>query len=228
MRYNYSKFNNTKHILIKKFRLSIVYKTIDFNMKKTLLYMLLISFTLLFFVGLPEQLQSFNGNSGYSKKIGTRSNGKLENAYLFSYSGNNFKYFSWLSYYAMDNGYIHSKVHNALIDAYQICEKTCPNTQFKVMECANKKGGKMRLHRTHQNGMSVDFMVPKIKNNRQYKLYDQLGLFHYLLNFTKDGKLKNNEKVSIDFETTAKHILALDDAAKKNGLVIKRVILKSI
>jgi len=177
----------------------------------------------IFVLAIPQFAQT---NKGKSKSEGSRSKGKISNAYLMPYSGKNFSYFSWLSYFIMDNGYINSKVHNTLISAYKICETTCPDIQFKVMECANKQGGKMMLHRTHQNGLSVDFMVPKIKNHRQHKWYDQLGLWHYLLNFTEDGKLKNNKKIGIDFETTAKHILALDDAARQNGLAIKRVILK--
>lgn len=46
------------------------------------------------------------------------------------------------------------------------------------------------------------------------------------LNFDSRGRLKINKKVSIDFETLGKHIIALDNAAKKNGLSISKVILK--
>ena len=35
-----------------------------------------------------------------------------------------------------------------------------------------------------------------------------------------------NKKVSVDFETMGKHIIALDNAARKNGLAISKVILK--
>jgi penicillin-insensitive murein endopeptidase len=38
--------------------------------------------------------------------------------------------------------------------------------------------------------------------------------------------LNIDKEVSIDFETIAKHIIALDNAARKNGLAISKVILK--
>jgi penicillin-insensitive murein DD-endopeptidase len=94
------------------------------------------------------------------------------------------------------------------------------------MECSTRNGGKTLLHRTHRNGLSADFMVPKIKNGKQTKFYDRLGLWHYLLGFDTLGRLIFDHKVSIDFETLGKHIIALDNAAKKNGLVISKVILR--
>jgi penicillin-insensitive murein endopeptidase len=69
-------------------------------------------------------------------------------------------------------------------------------------------------------------MVPKIKDEKQYNAYDRIGLWHYLLNFDSTGRLKINKEVSIDFETLGKHIIALDNAAKRNGLSISKVILK--
>lgn len=193
-------------------------------MKKIISYIILLLAIAIFILSLPQFFNLPFNSKNESKSIGTRSNGKLENSKLLPYQRKNFKYFSWLSYYIMDNGYLHSKVHNTLLAAYKICERTCPSIQFKVMECANKEGGKMLIHRTHQTGMSVDFMVPKIRKSKPFRMYDNLGMWHYLLNFDKDGNL--NKNVSIDFETMAKHILALDQAARKNGLTIERVILK--
>ena len=122
---------------------------------------------LIFIFSIPELIYK---NKGKSKSIGKIGSGKLENAWLIPYSGENFKYFSFISYYLMKNGYLHSKVHDTLLGAYKICEKTCPETYFRLMECANKKGGKMAIHNTHQNGMSVDFMVPKIKNGKPSRM----------------------------------------------------------
>jgi len=94
------------------------------------------------------------------------------------------------------------------------------------MECSKKKGGRMRPHITHQNGTSIDFGTPLIKNGKPYHRDHALGVFHYLLQFDEDGVSKKNKKVKIDFETMAKHILALDEAAKKNSMYIKKVIFK--
>jgi len=181
-----------------------------------------ISFTLLLFA-LPEL---FSNNTGESKSIGSVGNGKLENAHLLPYRGANFRYFSLLSYYLFDNAYTHSRVSQTILEAYQECEQTCEGTLFRLMELSHKTGGKMRLHRTHQNGLSADFMVPKKRGKRQVRLYDILGIWHYLLDFTDAGKLTFDQTVEIDFETIGKHILALDKAARNNGLRIKKVLLK--
>ena len=69
-------------------------------------------------------------------------------------------------------------------------------------------------------------MVPKKRGKAQSKWLDGLGLWHYLLEFTDDGKSIINQAIEIDFETMGKHILALDRAARKNGLKINKVILK--
>lgn len=187
-------------------------------------WLLLISSIIFIALSIPELLHN---NSGKSKSTGSVGKGKLENAYLIPWSGKNFRYFSPISYFIFDNGYLHSKVHNTLLEAYKICETTCPNTQFRIMECADKTGSKLLFHKTHQNGLSVDFMSPKIKpNKKQSRLFDRLGLWHYLLEFSNSGQLNFSKKTNIDFETIGRHILALDKAARKNGLRIKKVIFK--
>lgn len=192
-------------------------------MKKFFKYSLLLLCIAIIILSVSELLYK---NEGNSKAIGSPGNGKLENPHLMPYSGENFRYFSPLSYYILDDAYLHSRVQTTLLTAYQECEKTCADTKFRVMECANKDGGKMWLHRTHQNGLSVDFMVPKKQGAKQSKMLDWLGLWHYLLEFTDEGKSKLNQNIKIDFETMGKHILALDRAARKNGLKINKVILK--
>lgn len=192
-------------------------------MKKFIKYSALLLFIIAIILSIPEFLYK---NEGKSKAIGSPGNGQLENPHLMPYSGENFRYFSPLSYYILDDAYLHSKVQATLLAAYEECEKTCAGTKFRVMECANKDGGKMWLHRTHQNGLSVDFMVPKKRGTKQSKWLDRLGLWHYLLEFTDDGKSKLNREIEIDFETMGKHILALDRAARDNGLKINKVILK--
>ena len=84
----------------------------------------------------------------------------------------------------------------------------------------------MLIHRTHENGMSVDFMVPKKRNEKPCKWLDYLGYVHYLLEFDDQGRSKAFSSIEIDFESIAQHILAVDDAARNNGLVIRKIILK--
>lgn len=53
---------------------------------------------------------------------------------------------------------------------------------------------------------------------------NNVGLFHYLLSFDADGKLSLNQKTEIDFETMAKHIIAIDKAAQQHGLRIRKML----
>ncbi|MFT7120840.1 MAG: penicillin-insensitive murein endopeptidase [Neolewinella sp.] len=163
-------------------------------------------------------------NEGTSKITGSVGGGTIENAWLLPWSGDNFRYYSPVSYFLLDRGYVHDKVYASVVGAYKQLETVTPGQKYRIMEAARKSGGRMWPHRTHQVGMSVDFMVPKKKNGQQHRWLDRLGAWHYALSFDKSGNWSDN--VSIDFETMAKHILALDDAARKNGLMIQKVILK--
>ena len=163
-------------------------------------------------------------NQGVSTSVGNARNGKLENGWLMPYSGNNFHYFSPFSYYILNNAYVHSAVHSTLLEAYERCETSCPGKTFVYMECTRKKGGKMLFHWTHENGMSVDFMTPKLNNGNSNVLSNKAGLFHYLFGFDADGKFRLNPNTQIDFETMARHLNALDDAAAKNGLRIRKIL----
>ena len=93
------------------------------------------------------------------------------------------------------------------------------------MECSHQHGGKLYPHRTHQNGMSVDFMMPKLKDNKPYYGLDNLGAQHYMLTFDQNGKYSKDPSIEIDFNTIALHILELQSAAKKNGMSIAKVII---
>jgi penicillin-insensitive murein DD-endopeptidase len=162
-----------------------------------------------------------------STSKGTVGKGSLVNGVKVPHDYRNFSYFSNLSYYILGRCYVNAKVYNALLDTYETLEKKYPVERFMVMECSQKHGGKMVPHFTHQNGLSVDFMTPlKDKTGKQTTKYDHLGESHYNLDFDENGVLTKDKNVSIDFNVMAAHILAVDDAAKKNGLKISKVILK--
>lgn len=160
-----------------------------------------------------------------STSIGTVSNGKLKNPDLLPFKGNNFICFDTSSYV---NGrtFMHTQVVKTMLDAYAALNSIHPEYQFVYMECSNKQGGKLFPHRTHQNGMSVDLMSPLIKNGKVYKDLDLLGANHYLLEFNDSGRLTSDNNIIIDFELIAEHLLALNKAAKSNGLEIEKVIFK--
>jgi penicillin-insensitive murein endopeptidase len=189
-------------------------------MKKRKIFLLLLAVGLLA-LAFPELAHQ---NKEKAVASGTVGKGSLKNAWLIPYFGKNYRYFSPLSYYVLNRGYAHHQVHNTILKAYETCEVTCPDIQFRLMECANKHGGRMWPHRTHQIGLSADFMLPKTRNGQAHRMLNHLGVWHYLL--AADSKGAYSSRVSIDFETMARHLLALDDAAKANGLRIKKVILK--
>lgn len=160
-----------------------------------------------------------------SKAIGTVSNGKLVKGTLFPFSGNNFEYFDTTSYLA-DRAFTHSSILKATLSTYVLLEKTYPNRKFFCMELSNKHGGKLSPHRTHQNGLSIDFMSPLKKAKKPYYELDRIGQAHYLLQFDNNGSYSGDKSIKIDFNLIAHHILLLDQEARKNGFRINKVIFK--
>lgn len=164
-----------------------------------------------------------DGKTSVSK--GLVSGGSLENGKLLPFAGDNFHYFDTTSY-LYGRAFVHSKVKAILLDSYKALNLTVPNHEFVVMETSNKCGGKLDPHRTHQNGLSVDFMVPLIKNGVEYTELDNLGGSHYLMEFDDSGRYKEDTTVHINFEIIAQHILEVNKQAKNNGFKIEKVILK--
>lgn len=160
-----------------------------------------------------------------SKSNGSVSNGSLENASLMPFTGKNYCYFDTASYLG-GRAFAHRKLIASLHDTYNELDQIHPGRQFVIMECSNKHGGKIHPHRTHQNGLSTDFMMPLLKNNQPYYGLDSLGATHYLLDFDSDGKYLKDSTIHIDFELLASYMLVLQEKAMRNGLTISKIILK--
>ncbi len=193
------------------------------KLKKSSIFLILL-FVLIIILGLLSIPEMTHINKRVSESTGSVRKGKLINGWLLPYRSVNFHYFSPFSYYILNNAYVHSSIHRTLTDAYKTCNSTCPGKEFIYMECSGKNGGRMIFHWTHQNGMSVDFMTP-IKRNSKYDAWpNHSGLFHYLFEFDEDGKFTLGPKTEIDFETMASHIMALDEAAEKHGLRIRKIL----
>lgn len=159
-----------------------------------------------------------------STSTGTVSNGKLKNGAIIPFKGSNFSYFDTTSYLA-NRGFVNSVIKDVVLATYKEMENLYPNDHFCIMECSNKHGGEIKPHRTHQNGLSIDFMVPKNKNGERYYDLDNLGAQHYLLQFNDKGQWKEDTTVTIDFEKIAQHLILLDKNARKKGYRISKVIL---
>ena len=161
-----------------------------------------------------------------SESVGSVSNGSLKNGRIVPFSGKNFHYFDTTSYLA-NRGFTHEKVLNTVLETYEVLDSLLPGRHFCIMECSHQHGGKLYPHRTHQNGMSVDFMMPKLKDNKPYYGLDNLGAQHYMLTFDQNGKYSKDQSIELDFNTIALHILELQSAAKKNGMSIEKVIINT-
>jgi len=181
---------------------------------------------LILLISLTSACTSTLNGKGKSKSEGSVKKGKLVNGRRFSRKKDNYKYFSFLSYVLFNRAWVHSKVLNITLDAYKDCKVKYPKRKFLIMECSNKKGGKMWPHRTHQNGTSIDFGSPLLKNKQPFTRDHNYGLRHYAMKFDANGKLLRNPKIEIDFEMMAQHILALEIAARKRNMFVKKVLLK--
>lgn len=160
-----------------------------------------------------------------SVSSGTVSNGSLKNGKLFPFKGPNFIYFDSTSYLSK-HAFTNERVHQTVLSTYKEFETMLPHFEFGLMECSNEHGGKIWPHRTHQNGLSVDFMSPLLKKGISSTDFNTIGLPHYLMDFDENGVYTEDTTYSIDFNLMAKHLLELNSQAKKNGLKIEKVILK--
>lgn len=156
---------------------------------------------------------------------GTVGNGTLEHGKLVPYKGENFMYFDRDSYLE-GRAFLHGSALKSTLNMYDSLRALMPNRYFNIMECSNEEGGELFPHRTHQNGLSIDFMMPLIKDGKPYYALDTLGAKHYTLNFDDDGKYTRDKSVEIDFNLMARQIVLLDYFARIEGLNVAKVILK--
>ncbi|WP_230425612.1 penicillin-insensitive murein endopeptidase [Spartinivicinus ruber] len=162
------------------------------------------------------------GAADSSTCYGTTANGRLENAVLLPSEGENFIGYSSIARLA-GRTYVHSAVKAIILNAYAQLKQELPDKVFKYAETGFAKGGKFTPHKTHQNGLSVDFMVPVVnsKGESVHLPTTPFNKFGYDIEFNKSGVF---EKYKIDYGALAAHLVALHKAAGKQGHDIWRVI----
>jgi penicillin-insensitive murein DD-endopeptidase len=154
---------------------------------------------------------------------GTTARGRLEGGVQLPSSGPNFGSYSAVGA-AAGRTFVHSKVLEVAVDAYKQLESTAQGKVFVYGETGWKAGGRIRPHKTHQNGLSVDFMVPVLKGRTSVPLpTSPLNKFGYALEFDDQGRL---DDYRIDFVAIANHLTALHTAASAKGIKISRVIFE--
>jgi penicillin-insensitive murein DD-endopeptidase len=153
---------------------------------------------------------------------GTTSNGRLENGVQLPSSGNNYIGYSSIAR-IVGRTYVHSIVKNIIVNSYRNLEKEQPEKMFKYAETGFEEGGQFKPHKTHRNGLSVDFMTPVINSNGEsvHLPTNPLNKFGYNIEFNETGKYG---ELSIDYEALAAHIVALHKEAKSQGYELWRVI----
>ena len=73
--------------------------------------------------------------------------------------GANFSAYSKLAA-AAGRTFVHSEVHAVLLAAYAQLHTALPGTVYVYGETGAAGGGPFAPHKTHQNGLSVDFFMP--------------------------------------------------------------------
>lgn len=157
-----------------------------------------------------------------SRSVGTVANGRLEHGKRLPTRGPNFRAYSRLGA-LLGRASVHSSVRSALLDAYEELARTRPGVRFVYGESGWPRGGSFRPHRTHQNGLIVDFMVPVRRDGRSVDLpTPPWRKFGYGVEFDAQGRYG---ALVIDFEAIVAHVTALERSAARHGLVMHRVIL---
>ena len=154
--------------------------------------------------------------------FGTPAKGALVDAVQLPKSGENFKVYSELGW-LLNRTYVHSKVAQVIRQSFVRLNMELPDIKFMLAETGWPNGGDFKPHKTHQNGLSVDFMVPVMNKTNQsvYLPTSWRNQFGYAFEFNDLGQSQNYQ---IDFESLAAHLKSLDLIAKTSGIGIKRVI----
>ncbi len=154
--------------------------------------------------------------------FGTTSKGGLHNGAKLPETGKNFSSYSSLGWFA-GRTYLHSSVLKVVLGAYQAMELSLPDKVFVYGETGWESGGSFKPHKTHQNGLSIDLMVPVINEhgNSVELPCSPLNKFCYSIEFDGIGKFG---ELSIDYEALAEHIYWLHQKSVSEGIEIWRVI----
>ena len=157
-----------------------------------------------------------------SQCFGTVSNGRVEDNVKLPLAGSNFAAYSKLGATA-GRTHVHSKVAEIITAAYAASASTDPSVIYVYGETGWPSGGRIRPHRTHQNGLSVDFFVP-VRNEAGKSVplpTDPTNKLGYDIDFNADAKFA---EYNIDFPALAEHLYQLHIAATARGAGIALVI----
>ena len=153
---------------------------------------------------------------------GRPARGSLEGGVALPGGGPNFSPYSSLAG-PLGRTYVHEQVRDIVVAAYAAMAAAQPAKVFVYGETGKRSGGRIRPHRTHQNGLSVDFMVPVLDAaGVSVPLPTRLGnQFGYAIEFDAAGRFG---ELRIDFEAIGEHLVQLHQAALAHKAGIELVI----
>lgn len=154
--------------------------------------------------------------------FGTVGKGRLEGGVALPSSGPNFSAYSTIGE-SFGRTHVHATVRDVVANAYRALETAAPGKVYVFGETGWKDGGPIKPHRTHQNGLSVDFMVPVVnKAGKSVALpTGPTNKFGYDIEFDRNATF---DGLTIDFEALAEHLYQLHVAARSKGISLALVI----
>ena len=155
---------------------------------------------------------------------GTVANGRIEGSVALPPSGANFAALTLVGE-AASRTYVHSTVREIVLDAYRQLDVVSPQKRFVYGDAGWEAGGGVRGHRTHQNGLAIDFMVPVVDaSGRSVPLpANPMNRFGYGQEFDADGRYQN---LTIDFDAMGNHLYELDQAARRKASGLSLVFVE--
>ncbi len=165
---------------------------------------------------------SSTSSFGVSVCYGTTLNGRLENGVKLPHRGRNYIGYSKIAR-LVGRTYVHTTVKAIVVLAYKDLENEQPGKVYKYAETGYRKGGQFKPHKTHRNGLSVDFMTPVVnREGSSVRLpTHSFNKYGYSIEFDDNNEYRG---MRIDYESLAAHIVSLHKNAKKLGYDLQRVI----
>jgi penicillin-insensitive murein endopeptidase len=162
---------------------------------------------------IPKNISICKGDWGH---------GKLVNGVQLPLKGENFESYSNIGSF-LGRTYVHTTVNKIMIDSYHQLFLVKPENVYKYAETGFSTGGVFKPHKSHQNGLSVDFMVPVIDSysNSVHLPTTVNNKFGYDIDFDNQARFKHYK---IDFESMASHLVELHKQALIHNSEIRIVI----
>lgn len=178
------------------------------------------------FASLLAIIPTLFANNAFAQStcFGRVDNGKVENSVSLPREGLNFVRMAQGPVSA-GRVFVHSLVHDILIDAYAALATERPKIRWVYGETGLSQGGPIPPHKTHQNGLSVDLFVPTLDkdgNSVQFPNRSDNG-YGYQVDFNAAGE---NNTHNIDFASLGELLYHLHMAAKNRGSGLSLVVFQ--